>query len=43
MMEFILKDPVLKNSVQGDVVLKNSVQKDSVQKTLQYMVISIEQ
>ena len=24
MMEFILKDPALKNSVQGDIVLKDS-------------------
>ena len=29
MMEFILKDPALKNSVQRDVVLKEVVQKDS--------------
>ena len=32
MMEFILKDPALKNSVQGDVALNEAVQKDSVQK-----------
>ena len=32
MMEFILKDPALKNSVQGEVVLNEAVQKDSVQK-----------
>ena len=29
MMEFILKDPTLKNSVQGDIILKNAVQKGS--------------
>ena len=29
MMEFILKDPALKNAVQRDVILKEVVQKDS--------------
>ena len=32
MMQFILKDPGLNNSVQGDVILNKAVQKDSVQK-----------